>query len=60
MAKVAVKYTATFVQVIDWPDDELVDFNHDNLLANIDPEKSQFTGDIDVDDVELNGEEHYF
>lgn len=60
MAKVQVKYTATFVQVIDWPDDELADFNYENLELQIDPEKSQFTGDLDVDEIELNGEEHYF
>ena len=60
MAKVSVKYTATFIQVIDWPDDELNDFNYKNLEYNIDPEKSQFTGDLDIDDVLVNGKEHYF
>lgn len=60
MAKVAVKYAATFIQVIDWPDDELDAFNYENLEANIDHEKSNFTGDIDIDEVELNGQQHYF
>lgn len=60
MAKVTVKYTATFMQTIDWPDDELGDFNSDNLVANIDPNKSEFTGELEIDDLELNGKEHWF
>lgn len=59
MAKVAVKYTATFVQVIDWPDDEIEDFTYENLESNIDPVKSQFTGDLEIDKVELNGEGYW-
>ena len=60
MAKIEVKYTATFIQVINWPDDALDDFNYENLEYNINPEKSQFTGDLDIDDVKVNGKEHYF
>lgn len=60
MAKVAVKYKATFIQVIDWPDDEMDSFSYENLEANIDPEKSNFTGDLDIDEIELNGKDHYF
>lgn len=60
MAKVKVKYTATFTQVIDWPDDELGGFTQENLEANIDPDDSEFTGEIEIDDLSLNGEEHWF
>ena len=60
MAKIAVKYTATFVQVIDWPDDEMDSFNYENLECNIDTEKSQFTGALDIDRVEVNGVSHDF
>jgi hypothetical protein len=60
MAKVVVTYTAKFHQIIDWPDDELDDFNLQNLECNIEPEKSDFIGDIDVVEINLNGKEHYF
>lgn len=59
MAKVAVKYKATFVQVIDWPDDEIEDFTYENLESNIDPVESQFTGDLEIDKVELNDEGYW-
>lgn len=35
MAKILVKYTARVVELIDWPDDEMVDFNEENLELNI-------------------------
>lgn len=60
MAKVKVTYTATFVQNIDWPDDELDFFNQENLECNIDPDKSEFTGELEIDDLQLNGKEHWF
>lgn len=60
MAKVTVTYTAKFHQVIEWPDDELDDFNQENLECNIEPDKSEFIGDITVVDADLNGKEHWF
>ena len=62
MAKVKVIYTATFTQTLIWPDDELDSFNYENLEANLDPEgtNSNFTGEVSVYDILLNGREHYF
>ncbi len=60
MAKVKVTYTATFTQTIDWPDDELDDLNYENLEANLDPENATYTGEVDIDDIFLNGKQHEF
>lgn len=60
MAVVKVRYTATFVQVINWPENELDDLNYENLECNLDIENSHFIGDMEIDRVELNGKEHNF
>lgn len=60
MAKVKVTYTATFVQTIDWPDDELEDFNYNNLECNLDYMDSSATGELSIYEIKLNGKEHYF
>lgn len=60
MARVVVTYTAKFHQVIDWPDDELEDFNLENLECNIEPDQSDLIGNIEICDINLNGEEYYF
>lgn len=49
MAIIKVKYTKTFEQTIDWPDDELENLNYDSLLCNLD----LYEG-IDVNEDELN------
>ena len=60
MAKVTVVYTATFKQTIDWPDDELGDLTYENVEINLDPIDAVFTGELDIDDVKLNGENYEF
>lgn len=61
MAKVIVKYTATFKQTLDWPDDELGDFNYENLQVNLRPSEDDETGDeFEILSVKLNGEEYDF
>ncbi len=61
MAKVKVTYTVVVTQTIDWPDDEMEDFDHDNLMLNLDP--SHLNSDAEIDDiysVKVNGVEHHF
>lgn len=62
MAKVLVKYTATVLEIIDWPDDEMGDFNEDNLELNIDGldgNIKDFTFE-EILSVKVNGKEHQF
>ena len=61
MAKIRVKYTVTATQYIDWPDDEMGDFNYDNLESNLDA--TNLSTLLEVDDileVEVNNEPHEF
>ena len=39
MAKIRVVYTTEHTQEIDWPDDELDNLNHDNLVCRLDPDE---------------------
>lgn len=43
MASIKVTYvqTRTLTQTIDWPEDEMEDFNPDNLECNLEPEDSR-------------------
>ena len=62
MAKVLVRYTATVLELIDWPDDEMEHFNEENLVCNI----AELDGDIkdftfeEILSVKLNGKEYNF
>jgi hypothetical protein len=61
MAKVEVTYTARITQTLDWPDDELDDFNYNNLQANLEPTEDDIDGqEFDILDVKLNGQDHSF
>jgi len=60
MAKVIVEYTVKIKQTLDWPDDELGDFNYENLEANLEPTIDDVQSDYDISSVILNGEQHYF
>jgi hypothetical protein len=61
MAKVEVEYTVKIKQIINWPDDEMEDFNYDNLCCNLDFDKgSAEYGSENVIDVKVNGENHDF
>ncbi len=61
MAKIYVKYTSIVVETFDWPDDEMDDFNEDNLLENIGTD----LGDTEIIEKEIvktlvNGEKWEF
>lgn len=58
MAKIKVTYVQQRVltQTIDWPDDELDLFTHDNLLCNLE----ETDGEIEVTHVTKDGERHEF
>ena len=59
MAKVIVEYTASFKQTLDWPDDELDGFNHNNLQANLSPSGDDLVSyEFEILDVNLNGKHH--
>ena len=61
MAKVIVEYTAKFKQTLDWPDDELDSFNHDNLESNLEPTEDDLVSyKFEILDVKLNGKDHVF
>lgn len=61
MAKVQVKYSVEMTETIDWPDDELDDFNYDSLVSNCDPDKADIVNhDFDIQEVSLNGKPHDF
>lgn len=61
MAKVIVEYTAKFKTTLDWPDDELKDFNYNNLQVNLTPSEDDWDGlELDVCELKLNGMDHYF
>jgi hypothetical protein len=61
MNKVVVTYTAEFKTTLNWPDNEMGDFTLENLQSNITPSDDDFRGmDVDIIDLKLNGEDHYF
>jgi len=60
MSKVIVEYTATFKTTLHWPDDELEDFNLENLQVNLTPSEDDWNSDCDIKTIKLNGEDHYF
>lgn len=61
MAKVKVTYVATMVETIDWPDDEMDNFNYENLCVNLDPEKAaSCSPDVEIETVLVNGKSHDF
>jgi len=60
MARIEVKYTVLMTQIIDWPDDELEDFNYDNLCANLDVDKSNEGDEFNICDVKKDGKNHDF
>ncbi len=58
MAKIKIKYTAVFTQVLDIPEDELKDFSYGDMECNLDTEKSEDAKDYDVLDISKDG--HYY
>ena len=60
MASIKVKYkqTRTLTQTINWPDDEMDNFDLANLVCNLEPDESQEQDEeTEVLVVEVNGEE---
>lgn len=60
MATLRVKYTMTVEQDIDWPDDELDDLNHENLMCNLDQDEAHEWQIDDIVEMTKDGEEFYF
>ena len=60
MAKVKVQYFAKVTQTIYWPDDEMNDFNYENLECNLDPTDADVIDAEGIFDVHVNGERHEF
>lgn len=61
MAKVRVEYTIKAIQYIDWPDNEMDNFNEDNLFCNLEPDNETTSLEVvEIIDVEVNEESHYF
>ena len=60
MAEIKVKYTKTFEQTIDWPDDEMELFNHDSLLCNLDIDESTDSYEDGIVTVQVNGSDYDF
>ena len=60
MATVIVEYTVTIKQTLHWPDDELINFDYDNLTANLEPSLDDVADEYDIASVKLNGETHHF
>ena len=58
--KVKVRFSVSMIQTIDWPEDEMEDFNYDNLHANLDHEKGSANYDYEVLDVKVDGENYDF
>lgn|GEM_PF-3770335 len=59
MPKVKVKYTVKATQIIDWPEDEMSNFDYDNLECNLEPEESTLTVG-DIVDVQVDGKPYDF
>ncbi|MBQ4836027.1 hypothetical protein [Pseudoalteromonas luteoviolacea] len=61
MAKVEVKFLVEMSQTIDWPDDEMDNFNYENLQINCDPEQAEIEShDYELKRVAVNGNEYEF
>lgn len=61
MANIEVTYLATMTETIHWPDDEMDNFNHDNLCLNLNPEEAaSCSPDIEITTVLVNGKNHDF
>lgn len=60
MATLRVKYTMTVEQDIDWPDDEMDDLNHENLMCNLDQDEAHEWQIDDIVEMTKDGEEFYF
>jgi hypothetical protein len=60
VAKIEVEYIVKVRQKIDWPDDEMDDFNYDNLEANLDPNDSDPVEVENIITVKVNGKNHNF
>jgi len=58
VAKIEVEYIVKVRQKIDWPDDEMDDFNYDNLDANLDPREADPIEVQDIDSIKVNGKNH--
>jgi len=60
MAKISVRYTVVVYEDIDWPDDELEDLTYDNLLVNLDIEKSTEHTIEEITSIQKDDKEFYF
>ena len=60
MAKIKVTYIAEITELIEWPDDELDEFNRENLTLNLNPRNANDYDDIDIVSVKKNGVNHEF
>jgi len=61
MAKVQVVYTVEYIETMDWPDDEMDGFNHDNLVCNCNPDRASVENyNYEIKNVTVNGESHDF
>ncbi len=60
MAKIRVEYDVKLVEFIDWPDEEMDNFNYENLHCNLDMNKSSECEIGDITSIEKNDEEFYF
>lgn len=60
MAKIRVVYNVQCVQYVEWPDDEMEDFNYENLLCNLDVDEAKFKDVDDIINIKKDGEEFYF
>ncbi|MBL4908947.1 MAG: hypothetical protein JKX78_03840 [Alteromonadaceae bacterium] len=58
MASIKVTYTQTrtLTQTIDWPSDEMGDFNRENLECNLEPDDAQEQeSEVEIRTVTLDG-----
>jgi hypothetical protein len=60
MARIQVTYMAKITELIEWPENEMDDFNHENLTLNLKPRKANNYDDLDIISVKKNGVDHYF
>jgi hypothetical protein len=51
---------AKITELIEWPENEMDDFNHENLTLNLKPRKANNYDDLDIISVKKNGVDHYF
>jgi len=58
--KITVVYTASFTQVIDWPDSEKDNLSYQNLEANLNTEKSEELCIDEISDVSVDGNAYNF